>query len=215
MASSTYWRAVAMAKARRYGLDPQVFARQIQMESGFNPSARSPAGALGIAQIMPATARGWNVNPMNPNAALDAAARNMARYVHSYGGRYDLALAAYNAGPGAVAKYHGVPPYAETRRYVQSILHGHSPQSGASSGASGGRRVPQLRSTIGAPSGYSPPQLHPVTVTPTTLQLPTPQDALAQFLPQQAQQQAYDVPETQDLLANVQAIRNRLLGGVV
>src|SRR4051794_29173534 len=103
-----------MAKARKYGLDPSIFARQIQMESGFNPGARSPAGALGIAQIMPATARGWNVNPMNAGQALDAAARNMARYVHSYGGRYDLALAAYNAGPGAVAKYHGVPPYAET-----------------------------------------------------------------------------------------------------
>jgi hypothetical protein len=79
------YRTAARRAARRYGLDPNVFSRQIQQESGFNPSARSSAGAIGIAQIMPATARGWGVNPSDPIAALDAAAKNMARYVKQYG----------------------------------------------------------------------------------------------------------------------------------
>jgi murein DD-endopeptidase MepM/ murein hydrolase activator NlpD len=108
--------------ARRYGLDPAVFARQIQQESSFNPNARSPAGALGIAQITPATAREWGVNPLDPMAALDAAARNMARYVKQYGSYRD-ALVAYNAGPGRVGK----PLLPETRSYVSAILGGANP----------------------------------------------------------------------------------------
>jgi hypothetical protein len=113
-------RAVARAKAKKYGLDPGVFERQIQQESGFNPGARSPAGALGVAQIMPATARGWGVNPLNPSQALDAAARNMARYVQQFGS-YEKALRAYNAGPGNVEKSKG---FAETNNYVRTILGG-------------------------------------------------------------------------------------------
>lgn len=110
----------------KYGIDPRIFVRQIAAESNFNPRARSPAGARGIAQIMSATARGWGVNPDDPVASLDAAARNMARYLRSYGGSYEKALSAYNAGPGAVQKYGGVPPYAETRGYVRKILGGDS-----------------------------------------------------------------------------------------
>jgi soluble lytic murein transglycosylase-like protein len=111
-------RAVARAKAKKYGLDPGVFERQIQQESGFNPGARSPAGALGVAQIMPATARGWGVNPLNPSQALDAAARNMARYVQQFGS-YEKALRAYNAGPGNVERSKS---FAETNNYVRTIL---------------------------------------------------------------------------------------------
>jgi hypothetical protein len=113
-------RAVARAKAKKYGLDPGVFERQIQQESGFNPGARSPAGALGVAQIMPATARGWGVNPLNPSQALDAAARNMARYVQQFGS-YEKALRAYNAGPGNVERSKS---FAETNNYVRTILGG-------------------------------------------------------------------------------------------
>jgi soluble lytic murein transglycosylase-like protein len=113
-------RAVARAKAKKYGLDPGVFERQIQQESGFNPGARSPAGALGVAQIMPATARGWGVNPLNSSQALDAAARNMARYVQQFGS-YEKALRAYNAGPGNVERSRS---FAETNNYVRTILGG-------------------------------------------------------------------------------------------
>ncbi len=123
------YRQVARQKALKYGLLPEVFERQIQAESGFNPGAVSSAGALGIAQIMPATARGWGVNPRDPVAALDAAAKNMASYIRTYGGfstkdpakvrsAYEKALQAYNAGPGSVGRY--LP--AETKGYINKIV---------------------------------------------------------------------------------------------
>lgn len=109
--------------ARKYGLDTRIFKRQIKQESRFNPFARSPAGAMGIGQIMPDTAKAWGVDPMDPEAALDAAAKNMAGYVRKFKS-YRKALAAYNAGEDAVQKYGGIPPYAETRHYVKTILGG-------------------------------------------------------------------------------------------
>ena len=122
-------RAHARQAAQRYGLDPGVFERQIQQESGFNPHGpSSSAGAQGIAQIMPATARGWGVNPNDPKAALDAAAKHMAAYVKQYGSVRN-ALIAYNAGPGRVGK--SLP--AETQHYLDVILNG---KSGKSSGSS-------------------------------------------------------------------------------
>jgi hypothetical protein len=119
------YRAMTRRAAQKYGLDPSVFERQINQESGFNPGARSPAGALGIAQIMPGTARGWGVDPMNPVAALDAAARNMKQYVDRYGG-YENALRAYNAGPGNIQRSKS---FAETNHYVSTILGGKTPKS--------------------------------------------------------------------------------------
>jgi soluble lytic murein transglycosylase-like protein len=120
---------VAERAARRHGLNPQLFKAQMHHESGWNPRIRSRAGAIGVAQIMPSTARAWNVNPYNPLSALNAAARNMARYVRTYKRQgHDqvtaekLALAAYNAGPLAVKKYGKVPPYKETQNYVRSIM---------------------------------------------------------------------------------------------
>jgi len=118
----TNWEQVARQAARDAGFDEDVFAAQIRAESGFNPHARSGAGAQGIAQIMPATAKGWGVDPNDPRASLNAAARAMAKYTNSYGGNVRKALAAYNAGPGAVAKYGGVPPYAETQNYIKKIM---------------------------------------------------------------------------------------------
>jgi hypothetical protein len=130
----TDYREIARQKAQKYGLLPQVFERQIQAESGFNPKALSSAGARGIAQIMPATAKGWGVNPDDPVASLDAAAKNMAGYIKTYlGGKqpgqvsdpaqlraaYEKGLRAYNAGPGAV---EASKKYAETNRYVQKII---------------------------------------------------------------------------------------------
>jgi len=126
------YQDLARRAAQKYGLDEGVFLRQIRQESGFNPHARSPAGAIGIAQIMPATARGWGVNPNDPVASLNAAAKNMAGYVKKYGS-YRNALIAYNAGPGAVGR--GSLP-SETQNYIRTILGGRTP--GTSSVRSGG-----------------------------------------------------------------------------
>jgi hypothetical protein len=130
------WEQITRQTARKYGLDPNIFAAQIKQESGFNPGARSPAGALGIAQIMPGTARSWNVDPGNPRAALNAAAAHMASYVKQFG-NYADALRAYNAGPGAVQASHG---YAETNNYVRTILGSAGTSGGTSSGTSSAPR---------------------------------------------------------------------------
>lgn len=114
------YRALAREAAQRAGIDPDLFARQIEVESNFNPDAVSPAGAVGIAQIVPEFHPG--VDPRDPAAALEYAARWVAR-LHQRYGRYDLALAAYNAGPGNVDRYGpGVPPFEETQRYLTRIL---------------------------------------------------------------------------------------------
>jgi hypothetical protein len=112
------WRAYARAAARRNKIDEGIFEAQLGQESNFDPEAKSPAGALGIAQIMPATARGWGVDPMNPRASIDAAAKNMAGYQKQFGNIED-ALRAYNAGPGAVQRSRG---FSETNNYVKRIL---------------------------------------------------------------------------------------------
>jgi len=136
----------ARAAALQAGIDPDIFVRQIQQESGFNPTAKSGAGALGIAQFMPGTAAGLGIDPTDPYAALDAAARMDAQNLKQYGGDWSRTLAAYNAGPGAVEKYGGVPPFEETQRYVSNILQGQDtskPVSPAESlGRIGGWAVP-------------------------------------------------------------------------
>jgi len=112
-----------------HDIDPKIFKAQIRQESNFNQHARSKAGAIGVAQIMTSTAKGWKVNPNDPLESLDAAAFHMKSYLQTYKKQghdeltaYKMALAAYNAGPGAVAKYGDVPPYSETKTYVQRIL---------------------------------------------------------------------------------------------
>ena len=127
------WRRRARRIAREEGLRPDFFERQIGAESNFNPHAKSPAGALGIAQITPATAQDWGVDPMDPDAALRAAARNMARYVKKYG--EEGALRAYNAGEGAIEASKG---YAETNAYVAKIL-GDGPRRREERGSHGHR----------------------------------------------------------------------------
>ena len=111
------------------GISPDAFQRQIQQESGFNPGAGSPAGAEGIAQFMPGTAASMGVNPYDPSSALPGAARLMAGLAAQFGGDYSKALAAYNAGPGAVqsavaqggASWLSFMP-AETQNYVAIIM---------------------------------------------------------------------------------------------
>ena len=114
-----------------YGVSARLLASVAQQESGFNPRAVSSAGARGLMQLMPATAQGLGVsNSFDPAQAVDGAAR-LLRDLKSEFGRVDLALAAYNAGPGAVHRYGGIPPYPETQNYVRSVLAIFEQQQGA------------------------------------------------------------------------------------
>jgi hypothetical protein len=117
---STPYASLFTAAGQRYGLDPALLSAVAKTESSYNASAVSPAGAEGLMQLMPGTARSLGVNPMDPAQAIDGAARVLSDNLRSFG-RVDLALAAYNAGAGAVRKYNGIPPYAETRSYVQKV----------------------------------------------------------------------------------------------
>lgn len=111
----------ARAAARRHGIPEDLFLRLVQQESGWNPRAVSHAGARGLAQLMPETARLLSVDPDDPRQNLEGGARYL-RMMHDRYGNWRLALAAYNAGPGAVDQYGGIPPYRETRDYVRIIL---------------------------------------------------------------------------------------------
>ena len=113
--------AVAQDVARRHGIPEDLFARLVQQESGWNPAAVSHKGALGLAQLMPGTAARLGVNPADPHQNLEGGARYLKRQYERFGD-WRLALAAYNAGPEAVARHGGVPPYAETMGYVKAIL---------------------------------------------------------------------------------------------
>ena len=112
--------------ARRRGLPPEFLAATLLQESAYDPEALSAAGAVGIAQFELDTAAAWGVDPFDPFDAIDGAGRLLQSYIAIYTGRYAdpfaASLAAYNAGPAAVARYAGVPPYAETRQYIDDIF---------------------------------------------------------------------------------------------
>lgn len=120
--SAPYDALIAQA-AQRYGLDPAVLHGLIQQESGFDPNSQSSAGASGLTQLMPGTASSMGVaNPLNPAESIEGGARYLSQMMSKFGGNTTDALAAYNAGPGAVQQYGGVPPYAETQSYVSKVL---------------------------------------------------------------------------------------------
>jgi cell wall-associated NlpC family hydrolase len=103
-----------------YGVAPALLAAVAKVESGYNPTAVSGAGALGLMQLMPGTARGLGVDALNPDQAVDGAARMLSSHLKQFGS-LDLALAAYNAGGGAVSRYGGIPPFPQTQAYVPKV----------------------------------------------------------------------------------------------
>jgi soluble lytic murein transglycosylase-like protein len=114
-------RQLADAAADRYGLPRRLVRSLIAAESGFQRNAVSPKGAIGLMQLMPATAQVLGANPSDPAQNVDAGTRYLRDLLQKYNGLLYHALAAYNAGPGAVAKYNGVPPFQETIQYINRI----------------------------------------------------------------------------------------------
>jgi soluble lytic murein transglycosylase-like protein len=111
----------ARSAAARHNIPEHIFLRLVLQESGWNAQAVSHKGAIGLAQLMPETAQLMRVDPRDPAQNLNGGAKYLRKMFDRFGS-WKLALAAYNAGPEAVAKYRGVPPYAETQNYVRSIL---------------------------------------------------------------------------------------------
>lgn len=112
---------MARAAARQHGVPEDLFLRLVQQESNWKPKAVSHKGAIGLAQLMPGTADLLGVNPHDPRQNLEGGARYLKRMYNRFGS-WRLALAAYNAGPEAVSKHGGIPPFRETRNYVRRIL---------------------------------------------------------------------------------------------
>ncbi len=119
--STGQFQDMARAAARRHNVPEDLFLRLVRQESGFRPAAVSSKGAIGLAQLMPGTAQLLRVNPHDPAQNLDGGARYLSMQYRKFGD-WRLALAAYNAGPGAVERHRGVPPYSETQHYVKAIL---------------------------------------------------------------------------------------------
>ncbi len=120
------------AAGARYGVDPALLQAVAWTESAFQPDVVSHAGAIGLMQIMPGTAEGLGVDPRDPVQAIDGGARYLRDALNQFGGDVRLALAAYNAGPGAVASHGGIPPYPETIAYVTSVMDRYESLRGAS-----------------------------------------------------------------------------------
>ncbi len=118
---ATPYGEIIAAMSEAHGVNPMLVRALIQVESGYQPKARSRKGAMGLMQLMPSTARAYKVrNPFDPKSNIEAGIKHLKTLIDKFG--VELALAAYNAGPAAVEKFNGIPPYRETRKYVNRIL---------------------------------------------------------------------------------------------
>lgn len=134
-AAQASFQDVISQAAQATGLDPRLIRAVAERESGMDPQAVSSAGAQGLMQLMPGTARDLGVqNSFNPAENALGGARYLKEMLSQFGGNLSLALAAYNAGPDAVAKYGGIPPYPETEAYVRGVLQTYREALGAQSG---------------------------------------------------------------------------------
>jgi len=116
------YSSIIQASATKYNLNPELISAVMQVESGGNPNSVSRKGAMGLMQLMPSSASTYGAqNPFDPEQNIDAGSHELSDLMSEFGGNLDLALAAYNAGAGAVRQYGGVPPYSETQNYVRKI----------------------------------------------------------------------------------------------
>lgn len=146
------YRALARQIAEEEGVDPDLFTRLIEAESSFRPNVTSSAGAYGLAQLMPGTAAELGVDPSDPIQNMRGGARYLRQQLDRFGDPA-LALAAYNAGPGRVAQYGGIPPFRETQNYVERILSGYSGSARLPT-----RPQPRPQEVEDFARGYQPPR---------------------------------------------------------
>ncbi len=137
----------------KYGLDPALLKAIADAESSFNPNALSAQGAIGLMQIMPDTASSLGVDPHDPGQSILGAAKYLRALIDGFQGNLQLAIAAYNAGPGAVKKYGGIPPYKETQDYVDRVTslirkYQNPAQNQSSGGGNASTSVPQDAGTM-------------------------------------------------------------------
>jgi soluble lytic murein transglycosylase-like protein len=145
--AGTPYAAEITTAAQANGLDPALLAGLIKQESGFNPNAGSGAGARGLTQLMPGTAQGLGVNNvLDPVQSINGGAKYLKQQLDAFGGDTAKALAAYNAGPGAVQRFGGIPPYSETQNYVRIV------QANATAYRAGTTTTPSPSSGTAAPS---------------------------------------------------------------
>ncbi len=166
--ASTPYAAEIDAAATKYNVDPALLRGLIRQESNFNANATSPAGARGLTQLMPGTAAALGVDPSVPAQAIEGGAKYLRQQLDRFGGDPAKALAAYNAGPGAVQRYGGVPPYAETQSYVRKVM-GYAAeyrQAAPASASAAAASVPSpVTATTAAPTVTGPTSVLPSSTT--------------------------------------------------
>ena len=166
--ASTPYAAEIDAAAAKYNVDPALLRGLIRQESNFNANATSPAGARGLTQLMPGTAAALGVDPSVPAQAIEGGAKYLRQQLDRFGNDPAKALAAYNAGPGAVQRYGGVPPYAETQNYVRKVM-GYAAEyrqaAPASASVAAASVTSPVTATTAAPTVTSPTSVLPYSTT--------------------------------------------------